>query len=139
MGILEANRAAYDRSLTVPCTIFSPERNNLGGSTGGYDFVKHTVCGVNQYGSGRASPFVNALARSVGMVGTPGSRRLCFTHDENVGANYMVVLALVSSWDDLTENYPDEPRYRVGLTNKDDPLRMGLEVQAELHRYKPDP
>ena len=131
--ILQAARAQFNTRLTTPCTILRDEPLLSGASSGGLGWVRETVCSLNESGTG-GDVTQNSVVRQR-VVGVPGGRTLSFAWDEDVRTDDFVVLLVGLDPLDPESGIPlTTPRYELSIVNKDDPLRLGLVVGAELQR-----
>lgn len=124
---LESRRAFFNRTLTVPCDIYRDGRDADGLSTGEEVFVASTYCSIYNPGNnslGASKRIYMDAYTHVQQSNTPGNRVLSFPYDAPVESN-----------DEIrpTGTFAG-PRYKLGIVSTDDPMRNGLQAQAEIKR-----
>lgn len=131
---LAETRDYYNESLRTVGTLFRDEVED-GAKTGARIRVRTIVFGIALYGSGGTNSLINSLVRQI-TVKNPGERTLSFDADEDIyTGDYVVEGEYTGDWPP-----PDDvPYYHLGIVNKDDDRRHGLQVTAELMRVAPLP
>lgn len=127
---LNSIRTTYNSTLATPCSIWRLQLDSDGLSTGETIFIRNTMCAISMTGGGSSSPIINTLMTALSTK-VPGMRVISFAWNEDVRTGDIVLERTFSTADPTMPADKSIPKYRLSVTNKDDPVRFGLQVTAD--------